>query len=115
MSNLTTIKPFPEHMITLLKQFGDLTSEFLNDLKLDLKYEEVKKDQEWLSKGQVCRKVIFLDEGFMYSNHEEENETTTTWFMKENDFVFTVESFVNQTPSEETIIALENTVGWYIT
>lgn len=108
-------KPFPENLIPILKQIGDLTPDFIDDLKRHLQYVAIAKNQKWVERGEVCRKVIFLEKGFMYSNLEEENYTSTTWFMKENDFVFSVESFLTQTASSEAIFTLEDTIGYFLT
>lgn len=104
----------PQNMLSIFRQIGPLNDEFLADLDSGLKHIKLKKKEKWLSRGEVCRKVLFLDKGLLYSSLEEEDYTFTVWFMKENDFVISVESYFRQISSAESITVLEDMEGHYM-
>ncbi|MCW3464821.1 Crp/Fnr family transcriptional regulator [Chitinophaga nivalis] len=101
----------PPQMVAIFSTIGPLTDAFLQDISQMMEPVYIPKKTQWLSNGKICRQALFLEEGLLYSSYEETKYTATTWFMKENEFVISVESFLRQKPSTETITALEDCVA----
>ena len=101
----------PEQLKAIFSSLYPPSEAFLADLEGLAEPVFLPRKSEWVSEGSVCKKVLFLQKGLLYSSYEEDKYTVTTWFMKENDFVISVESFLQQTPSKETITALEDCEG----
>lgn len=101
----------PEQLKAIFSSFYPPTEAFIADLETLAEPVSLPRKSEWVSAGSVCQKVLFLQKGLLYSSYEEDKYTVTTWFMKENDFVISVESFLQQKPSKETITALEDCEG----
>ncbi|WP_205687100.1 Crp/Fnr family transcriptional regulator [Chitinophaga rhizosphaerae] len=87
-----------------------MSPELEQHLKLILVTKEVPKKTMLLKRGQVCEHVYFIESGMLHCFYEKNSEKITSWFMKENDVIISAKSFYMQTPSEESIVALENTL-----
>jgi CRP-like cAMP-binding protein len=78
--------------------------------------KEILKGNLFLKQGQVSNEYLVLEKGFMraYSFDPYGNEITTA-FHSSFYPVFEVASFFNRIPSRETIQALTDCYGWFIT
>jgi CRP/FNR family transcriptional regulator, anaerobic regulatory protein len=73
----------------------------------------VSKGEVLLEEGNVCRHVWFIKKGMLQSDQrdpENPEKKYTNWFMKEGDIATSVNSFFKELPSEEEIVATEDTV-----
>jgi CRP-like cAMP-binding protein len=63
--------------------------------------------------GKVCRHVWFIKKGLLAAYQQDPEDPTKeycNWFMKENDIATSVLSFFLEGPSEEKIVAIEDTI-----
>lgn len=76
----------------------------------------ILKNQFQLSSGKLCDEYLFVEKGYMraFANDTEGNEVTTN-FYSPGQLIFEVSSFFNRTKSKESIQALTDCTGWYIT
>jgi CRP-like cAMP-binding protein len=78
----------------------------------------IPKGEILLEEGKVCRHVWFIKKGMLRAYQEspaEDGETAkvfTNWFMKERDIATSVDSFFDELPSVEEIVAVEDTVAF---
>lgn len=79
-----------------------------------LKQKQIKKKEYLLNEGNTSRHVCFIHTGLLRCFYVEGDKEVSAWFMKEGDVVFSIESFHTQTPSYESIQALEDTFISYI-
>jgi CRP-like cAMP-binding protein len=99
-------------MLNYLQHLSPELSERLSSVLMEMK---VKKKEYLVREGQISSNVYFVQKGLMRAYYiNEEGEEITNWFMKEVDVIFSVESFLEQTPSEEYIMALEDLDLLYI-
>lgn len=70
---------------------------------------EFVKGQLILRKGHVCRHLYFLKKGLVRCYLP--NEDRTLWCEFENNFFFIPQSFFNQLPAAESLVALEDSEG----
>jgi CRP/FNR family transcriptional regulator, anaerobic regulatory protein len=105
-----------EQLFAILRHLQIPPDGLLDRLSSFLTEKQYKKKEFLLREGQVSDKLFFIKQGIIRGYWlEESKEELTSWFMLENDFAFSVESFYDQLPADENIEALEDTVVLYIT
>lgn len=87
-----------------------LSDDLKDYLRDNLVTRELLKKDYLLKRGQVCEYIYFVEQGLLRCFYEKNDEQITSWFMKEEDVIISVNSFFNQIPSEENIVALERTL-----
>ena len=99
-------------MLNDLQHLSPALSERLSSVLMEMK---IKKKEYLVREGQISSNVYFVQKGLIRAYYiNEEGEEITNWFMKEGDVIFSVESFLEQAPSEEYIMALEDLDLLYI-
>lgn len=72
-------------------------------------HRSIGKHEALLSVGEVCDKIWFLTKGVIrYCNYDVDNQEITRCFALENQFCFSLSSYLNDTPAQEGLIALED-------
>ncbi len=71
---------------------------------------QFKKKEVLLQSGKICDNIFFINRGLLriFFMDKDGNESTF-YFSQENDFASDYESFLNRTPSNYTIEAMEDT------
>lgn len=104
-------------MIQLLRYLNSVhpLSEGANDyLRENLKQIEVKKKEYLLKQGKVCYNIYFVKTGLLRCFYLKHDKEINSWFMTDADVIISVDSFFNQTKSNENIQALEDSLLLYI-
>lgn len=70
--------------------------------------KRVKKKEFILRAGEVCDHMIFVKKGLLRVYIEHEGREFNTWFVKEDEFVVSMNSYYYGIPSPEYIQALED-------
>jgi CRP/FNR family transcriptional regulator, anaerobic regulatory protein len=91
---------------------SESASDYLNE---NLKAIEIPKKGFILKQGRICYNIYFVNKGLLRCYYNKDDKEINSWFMKEYDVIFSVESFLNQTPSYENIQAIEDSILHYIT
>jgi CRP-like cAMP-binding protein len=73
------------------------------------------KKEYLLQAGEVSNHIYFIKSGLVRAFYLKKNKEVSTWFMKEGDVIFSVESFYSQTPSYYSIHCLEDSTVYYMT
>ena len=100
----------------LSQTYWKLTAEAMNFVLQKCDEILIPKGEIILKEGQVCRHVWFIKKGMLRAYQENPPSDDkpfkkyTNWFMKENDIATSVISFFRDLPSEEEVIAVEDTV-----
>ena len=68
------------------------------------------KGEVLLQEGKVCRHFCYVNKGLLRQFMNYDGKELTIHFNEENTFVCDYESFITKTPSQKTIIALEDSV-----
>lgn len=103
-----------KELIEFLHAIYPLSDAAVEYLYEHLKELEVKKKDFILKKGRICYNIYYVQKGLLRCYYLKSGRQVNSWFMKERDVIFSVESFLNQTPSYENIQALEDSVLFYI-
>jgi CRP-like cAMP-binding protein len=104
-----------EKLLHFLESIYPMTDGLKQHLASILKVKELPKKEYLLRSGQVSRKICFIVQGLLRCFYFKEGHEVSSWFMKEGDVIISVESFLSQKPSYESIQALEDCVLYYIT
>lgn len=98
-----------DSLLSLLELFHPLSEEFKNDFKAVVKPQEFEKGQYLLRKGSVCEHMHFIIKGMVQCFEGTKIKKEILWFMIENEIPISKTSFYRQQPSDETIVAMEDT------
>ena len=104
-----------EYPLSQLQRIHPLTPEFIHDLKTRIRRIEARMNNTLLLKGDICRDLFLIEKGIVGCYDEHGQKRNFTWIFHEGDFVTAVNSFNNQTVSNETIVALTACILWAIT
>lgn len=103
-----------ERLLKLLQSIYPLSPDLVEHISKVLKTKEIAKKDFLLKAGHVSRNIYFIEKGLLRCFYYLRQQEISAWFMKEGDFVISVNSFFNQKPSKETIQALEDCELYYI-
>jgi CRP/FNR family transcriptional regulator, anaerobic regulatory protein len=103
-----------EELLAFLNSIYPLSQPAIEYLAENLKEIEIPKKQFILKGGRICYNIYFVKSGLLRCFYNKNDKEVNSWFMKENDVIFSVESFLNQTPSYENIQTLEDSLLYYI-
>jgi CRP/FNR family transcriptional regulator, anaerobic regulatory protein len=104
-----------EKVLEYLNSVGRMRLALHDHLHVILTPRHYRKGAEILARGAVCGEIFFLSSGMVVGLKWQKGKQVTTWIMREGDVVTSPESFFDQTPSTERIIAVEDCTGWGIT
>lgn len=94
------------------KPLSDTLKEHLSKV---IKEKKLARGEHLLLKGQTCEFMSFVETGLLRCYSVKDDKQICTWFMREGDLTTSVESFFGQTPSLESVQAIEPTHVYYIT
>jgi CRP-like cAMP-binding protein len=103
-----------EKLFSFLQGISPLSEEFQALLLKYLKIRAVRKKDFLLKAGHVCKDIFYIEKGMFWCYYEAKDQPISSWFLKEEDFIISVQSFFQQLPSYESIQALEDRIVYYI-
>jgi CRP-like cAMP-binding protein len=74
------------------------------------KVEKIGKGEYLIREGQICNKIAFIHEGLFRIYHLKDGYEINTCFCFESSITSSFNSFINHSPSFESIQALENSI-----
>ncbi|WP_343702893.1 Crp/Fnr family transcriptional regulator [Chitinophaga sp.] len=86
-----------------------MSDELVNNIRKRCEVVRFKKRAVILDYNEVCHYCFFAHTGLVKAISVTEGIEQVSWFMGEDDIVIGVDSFYDQEPSEEQLIALEDT------
>ena len=104
-----------EDLLQFLNSIRPLSNELRETLIYMLKRKEVAATEHILKAGAVCNKICFIEKGLFACFYSAEKNEVASWFMKQGDVFISVSSFFDQAVSKESIMALEDSIIWYVT
>ena len=94
----------------LSRQTVPISKEALEKLASILIRTEIKKGQNFLNEGDVCKQIGYVQKGLVRQYYYKNKREFTEHFSCEGDAFICIESFLRQVPSRLIVEALENTV-----
>lgn len=104
-----------ENLLNFLHSIRPLSPQLRDTLEQMLRPREVAEGEYILREGNVCNKICFIEKGLFGCFYLAEKNDAASWFMKQGDVFISVSSFFDQTISRESIMALEDSLVWYVT
>ena len=97
---------------TYILKYSKLSDSEWSEIEKSLTLKTYKQGELLLESGKVCKKLYFLEEGFLrYFTFKEGNDISK--FFTEAPYCFTSQrSFTNDLPSEENIEAVKDSKVW---
>lgn len=99
-----------EQLLQFISSIHSLSDELKAYLFQHLKTQELPKKTMLLKAGHICRNVYFIEKGLLRCFYHKGDAEVSSWFMKEGDFIISIESFYQQKESYESIQTLEDSV-----
>jgi CRP/FNR family transcriptional regulator, anaerobic regulatory protein len=84
-------------------------------LKRLIRHKQILQDEVLLEIGEVNRNLYFILKGGLHCYYYVKRKPVSDWFFWEQETVVAIGSFYDQLPSEDRIVALEDTELLYIT
>lgn len=91
----------------VLERIHPFSTEFWQELSKNVTEDRFPKKKILLREGEVSQNIWFIVEGLARAYYFKRGIDVTSWIMRENDLIISVNSFFTQTPSYETIELLE--------
>jgi CRP-like cAMP-binding protein len=104
-----------EELLQYLNGIQEMSTDLIAYLAINLKTKHFAKKDFLLKSGHVSKDICFINKGIFRCFYQIDDKEVSSWFMKEGDVIFSVESFLKQTVSNESIQALEDSTVHYIT
>lgn len=98
-----------QFLIDSLKKVISISADEEQLVKQLFSEKHIKKGEHFLTEGQVCRSIGFINSGLVRYYMNEDGNEGTYYFGKEGDFVGDYESFLPQVSSTKNIQVLEDT------
>lgn len=100
--------PFKQYIL----RYNPIKLEEWEDVEKRLTRKEYKKGELILEDGKICRKLFFLEEGFLRFFINKEGEDISKFFT-EAPYCFTSQrSFTKDIPTEDNIEVLQESIVW---
>lgn len=105
------------HFLEKIQAIYPLTDTEINALKSHICLKSYPKNHFLLNQNEVSDTLYFIVSGLVraFYNDQKTQEEITAWFLPEGGFIYSVTSFVDNTPSFEAIVAEEDTLVVAIT
>ena len=97
-----------KQLIAYIEEFTTLTNEAKMLLEECMEYEFVKKKSFILHEGNKCNKVWFVIRGMLRKFYIHDGEEVTTWIHTEGEMLTSLNGYVNNSASTESIVACED-------
>lgn len=103
---------FKERFKTSMSNLEYLSEASIEKLISCVQERVLSKGEYLLEEGKVCKKIYFVETGFLRSFRIKEGNEMNTGFIFENSFTTNLKSLRSGTPSETSIQAAETGVFW---
>jgi signal-transduction protein with cAMP-binding, CBS, and nucleotidyltransferase domain len=98
-----------QQLIDYIERFVELNSEAVEKLEEFAEIETYAKNQHLLEEGQRCNKIWFLKKGMVRKYHLINGKEITVWIYTENETFTSLQSYAQNTLTQEYLQACENT------
>ena len=90
-------------LICYLQLFGDISAADQEVIEAAMQFREVKEGEVLGGGGKICRELFFICNGVL--RIVKEDNDTTYFFLRDNQFCTILFSFINQVPANDSIRA----------
>jgi CRP-like cAMP-binding protein len=98
------------HFGSVLQSFAPVSEELFGSVKKRSELLFIEKDIILLPEGKRCENLYFIFKGLVRAFYVEKEQEITSWFARENDFIYSPSSFLTQKASSESVQMLEDSI-----
>jgi CRP-like cAMP-binding protein len=92
-----------------LLQYADLSDGELEAITAQFKKRHIKKNEFLLRQGEICKDLVFVQQGCLRMYYISEDVEVSVWFNFDCSSAFDLYSFISERPSEYFLQAIEDT------
>ncbi|MEL6673042.1 MAG: Crp/Fnr family transcriptional regulator [Bacteroidota bacterium] len=96
-----------ERLIDCLKQHGVFSEDAFEQFARHLSLKWLDKGEIWETSGRISLHMAFINQGIFREYYQKDGQEFTRGFYAEGDFMGNHFSYLEQTPSLTTVVALE--------
>ena len=96
-----------QQLVDYIESIVKLDDEAIAELEKLVKFETYAKNEHVLEAGQYCNKIWYLKSGMVRKYYYHDGKDITTWIHTENDIFTSLQSYGQQTLTEEYLQACE--------
>lgn len=104
-----------ESLLNQIQTLQPLSDSLTKELIRMLRCETFPRKHWLLQPNQISDRLYFVEKGLVRGYYLKDGREVTSWFMRENDFIFSIVSFYTRQPAQEYVELLEESVVWSIT
>ncbi|MBC7923337.1 MAG: Crp/Fnr family transcriptional regulator, partial [Ferruginibacter sp.] len=97
-----------KNLLETLNRFITLSEEQQGDIQRYFEPLQLNRHDFFLSEGQVCNRLAFVEKGMLRHFYHAREEEVTRWISFEGSFASSLSSFLRRVPSVENIQAIES-------
>ncbi len=90
------------------EQYGQISKEGSEQLTRKLKSNTVRKGEQLLASGQICKEIFFVTKGCLRLYYISDGVEITVWFSFEDNSAIELSSFLSGNPTEYFLEAIED-------
>ncbi|MCG9972379.1 Crp/Fnr family transcriptional regulator [Christiangramia crocea] len=102
------MKPIVREYLDTLSGLSPLSPQTRELLLNCISTRTISKGELLLEHGEVCKHIYYVDKGLMRIFYYKDKRDITEWFAGDKQFLFSVRSYFEETPSKLIIEALED-------
>lgn len=102
------------YSFNIIEEYRSLSLETQQDILTKLKILQFAKNEYLLKKGDVCKGIYIIEQGCCRTYLENAGKEITTSLSIDKNIICSAYSYLSQTPSDEHIQTLEDTVCYFI-
>lgn len=102
------------YSFNIIEEYQSLSSEIQHEILTKLKVLQFAKNEFLLKKGEVCKGIYIIEKGCCRTYLENAGKEITTSLSIDKNIICSAYSYLSQTPSDEYIQTLEDTVCYFI-
>jgi CRP-like cAMP-binding protein len=97
-----------EFVFELLNSVHPLSTALTEHLSQVIRHRQLQRKDYLLRAGHICRHLYFIESGLLRCFYLKRETEICSWFMREGDVIVSIESFLKQQESYESIQVLED-------
>jgi CRP-like cAMP-binding protein len=99
---------------SFLSQYAQLSPDALDEVAMKFKKRSVKKNGFLLQEGEICKDLVFVQNGCLRLYYMEEDIEVSVWFALKESSAIEIYSFISETPTNYFLQAIEDTEILYL-
>jgi signal-transduction protein with cAMP-binding, CBS, and nucleotidyltransferase domain len=104
-----------EEIFAFLSMVYPLSPTCIEYLRKVVKFRRIQKNEIVLRIGDVNHNLYFIKSGALHCFYYVKDKPVSDWFFWANETVVSIGSYYDQVPSEDCIVAMEDSELFYIT